>query len=221
MALTKRFALPMHLAAELGIERHRRFPDTATVAALALARNRRIIERYRRGLERSVASLAAGRTRIRTKEPSLLHSGTGSAAAREEQGWPPAYLAVLTMDGDQMGQWLRGDKNPTLHQAIHPRMAEYFARIGASDQLNAKRPVGPALHAAISEALTNFAMRITPGIVNRHKGELIYAGGDDVLALVPTEMAIACAEEIQRAFRGIRWAIARQDIVSRTAIIGW
>jgi CRISPR-associated protein Cmr2 len=109
----------------------------------------------------------------------------------------------MTMDGDRMGEWLRGEKNPALNQAIHPRMAEYYTRIGAGDNLHARRPVGPALHAAISEALTNFAMRIAPGIVSRYRGELIYAGGDDVLALLPTETAIACAEELQRAFRGI------------------
>jgi CRISPR-associated protein Cmr2 len=202
VALTKRFALPAHLAAELGVERHRRFPDTATVAA-------------RPWLETTEFSSALGadwngqwlhwrrpdEDQDESPVPPTLWARMRSA--REAHGWPPAYLAVLTLDGDQMGQWLRGDRNPTLNQAVHPRMVEYFARIGARDNLHAKRPVGPALHAAISEALTNFAMRITPGIVNRHKGELIYAGGDDVLALVPTETAIACAEEIQEAFRGI------------------
>jgi CRISPR-associated protein Cmr2 len=202
VALTKRFALPMHLAAELGVERHRRFPDTATVAALPWLETA--------GLSSAIGEDWNGQwlhwrraDEDQDERPVPPAFWDRIRAARREHGWPPAYLAVLTMDGDHMGQWLRGDKNPTLNHAIHPRMGEYFSRIGAGDDLNAKRPVGPALHAAISEALTNFAMRVAPGIVNRYKGELIYAGGDDVLALVPTEAAIACAEELQRAFRGI------------------
>jgi CRISPR-associated protein Cmr2 len=201
LALTKRFAVPVHLAAELGLERHRRFPDTATVAAsrwLETAQLSNNIEQDWNG--QWLHWRRADEDKDENPVPPALWDRIRTA--RQAHGWPPAYLAVVAMDGDQMGQWLRGDKNPTLNEAIHPRMAEYFACAHAGDHLHAKRPVGPALHAAISEALTNFAMRITPGIVNRHKGELIYAGGDDVLALVPTEMAIACAEELQRAFRG-------------------
>ena len=116
---------------------------------------------------------------------------------------PPAYLAVLAMDGDNMGAWLRGDMSPSLETALQPRMREYFVRLGAVENLKAKRPVSPALHAAISEALTNFASRIAPAIVTRHKGELIYAGGDDLLALLPTETVIVCASALEGAFRGV------------------
>jgi hypothetical protein len=112
-----------------------------------------------------------------------------------------------------MGGWLRGDRNPPVSQTIRPGLAEYYARIGALDNLQAKRPVGPALHAAISEALTNFAMRIAPGIVSCHKGELICAGGDDVLALLPTETAIAALKTSSEPFecrtvRSVRVSIA-------------
>jgi CRISPR-associated protein Cmr2 len=202
VALTKRLALSAHLATELGVERHRRFPDTATVATLPWLEIAELADAI--GEDWNGQWLHWRRPDEDQDEPAVPPAlWDRITSARKKHGWPPAYLAVLTLDGDQMGQWLRGDKNPTLNQAIHPDLVKYFARIGAADHLRAKRPVGPALHAAISEALTNFAMRITPAIVNRHKGELIYAGGDDVLALVPTETAIACAEEIQRAFRGI------------------
>jgi CRISPR-associated protein Cmr2 len=200
IALTKRFALPAHLAAELGVER--RFPDTATVAArpwLEIA-----------GLIAEIGENWNGQwlhwrtpNEDEDEEPARDPLWSRIRDARQQRGWPPAYLAVLTMDGDHMGAWLRGDKNPGVDQAIHPKMREYFSRHGADGLLQARRPVGPALHAAISEALTNFAMRIAPGIVDWHKGELIYAGGDDLLALLPTETAITCAEELQRAFKGI------------------
>jgi CRISPR-associated protein Cmr2 len=55
---------------------------------------------------------------------------------------------------------------------------------------------------ALSEALTNFAVQIVPEIVGRHFGTLIYSGGDDLLALLPTRTALSCADELKRAFRG-------------------
>jgi CRISPR-associated protein Cmr2 len=202
VALTKRLALPVHLATELGVRPDRHFPDTATVAARPWLKATGLLDAVREGWNGQwLHWRSPDEDQDERPVPPALWNRI--RAAREAGGWPPAYLAVLTMDGDQMGQWLRGDQNPPLSHAIHPDLVKYFAQVGASDHLHAKRPVGPALHAAISEALTNFAMRITPGIVNRHKGELIYAGGDDVLALLPTETAIACAEELQRAFRGI------------------
>jgi CRISPR-associated protein Cmr2 len=204
IALTKRMAVPMHLAEELGVKRYRRFSDTATVAAGTWLEVTELSDAVGEDWNWNGQWLHWRRPNEDLDErevpPALWNR---IRAARESKGWPPAYLAVLTMDGDQMGGWLRGDRNPPVSQAIHPDLAEYYARIGAVDNLQSKRPVGPALHAAISGALTNFAMRIAPRIVRRHKGELIYAGGDDVLALVPTETAIACADELQRAFRGI------------------
>ncbi len=121
-------------------------------------------------------------------------------ARRRER--PPAYYAVLMLDGDDMGRWLRGDKSPQVQEVLHPQLRKYFADLpAAAAGLKARRPVGPALHAAISEALANFALHFVPAIVNKHAGTLIYAGGDDVLALLPTRTALACASELSRTFR--------------------
>ncbi|TVS20136.1 MAG: type III-B CRISPR-associated protein Cas10/Cmr2 [Planctomycetaceae bacterium] len=115
---------------------------------------------------------------------------------------PPAYYAVLMLDGDDMGRWLRGEKSPRVREIMHPKLREYYEEIPAAHVgLNVRRPVGPALHAAISEALANFALHFVPEIVERHKGSLIYAGGDDVLALLPTSTALAVAKELSDTFR--------------------
>jgi CRISPR-associated protein Cmr2 len=50
--------------------------------------------------------------------------------------------------------------------------------------------------------LTNFSARIAPGIVARYGAELVYAGGDDLLALLPARNAVACANELRLAFSG-------------------
>ena len=103
-----------------------------------------------------------------------------------------------------MGQWLKGDFAPKVCQVLHPKMAAYYQNLGqqAQDGLNARRPVGPALHASISEALNNFASHVAPGIVEKHNGTMIYSGGDDVLALLPVRQAVSCADALRRAFRG-------------------
>lgn len=55
-------------------------------------------------------------------------------------------------------------------------------------------------HKQISGKLAEFALNIAPSIVTKHGGELIYAGGDDVLALLPTKTAVACAKELSNEF---------------------
>src|SRR5205085_2787867 len=103
------------------------------------------------------------------------------------QGAPPTYYAVLMVDGDRLGQWLRGARAPRLEQVLHPALVEHFRKSSElAPLLSAPRTVGSTLHAALSEALTSFALHFVPDIVRRHAGTLIYAGGDDVLALLPT-----------------------------------
>lgn len=51
----------------------------------------------------------------------------------------------------------------------------------------------------ISRALNDFTSRV-PALVDRHNGFLIYAGGDDVLALLPLEDALGCAAAIRSAY---------------------
>jgi len=59
----------------------------------------------------------------------------------------------------------------------------------------------PDEHREFSRTLAEcFADRV-PEIVGRHHGATVYAGGDDVLALLPAETAIDCAVELNRLFR--------------------
>ncbi len=112
------------------------------------------------------------------------------------------YFAILAMDGDDMGKWLSGDKSPRVRDVLHPRIVRYQEERGRREALDAPRPVSPSLHAAISEALTHFAVRLAPRVVERHRGRLIYSGGDDVLAALPVDTVLDCARELREAFRG-------------------
>ena len=53
----------------------------------------------------------------------------------------------------------------------------------------------------ISRALHGFASKVR-GIVRGHRGHAVYAGGDDVLALVPLADAVACARALAESFKG-------------------
>jgi len=112
------------------------------------------------------------------------------------------YFAVLAMDGDDVGKWLSGEKSPRVRDVLHPKIVRYQEQRGRQEALEAPRPVSPSLHAAISEALTRFAVCIAPGIVEEHGGKLIYSGGDDVLAALPVDTVLGCSYKLREAFRG-------------------
>jgi CRISPR-associated protein Cmr2 len=52
----------------------------------------------------------------------------------------------------------------------------------------------------ISQALFNFTQQV-PDIVKKHNGRLVYAGGDDVFALLPVSTAIKCAADCRSAYQ--------------------
>ncbi|MBC7350999.1 MAG: type III-B CRISPR-associated protein Cas10/Cmr2 [Thermogutta sp.] len=56
---------------------------------------------------------------------------------------------------------------------------------------------------SISKALMTFALNYAPKIVEDNHGVLVYCGGDDVLALLPTTKVIACARQLNEAFRKV------------------
>ncbi len=65
------------------------------------------------------------------------------------------------------------------------------------------RPLSPSWHLQFSEALANFGIHAARRIVEDvHHGQLIYSGGDDVLAMLPADEAITCATDLRAAFQG-------------------
>ena len=55
-------------------------------------------------------------------------------------------------------------------------------------------------HRGFSKALAGFAEEARKIVEQQHRGALVYAGGDDVLAFVPLAEALACAEALRTAF---------------------
>jgi CRISPR-associated protein Cmr2 len=84
---------------------------------------------------------------------------------------PSPYYGVLVMDGDHMGMVLGSVREQ-------------------------------AQHAQISETLSRFSRAIAPAIVEReYPAKLVYAGGDDVMALVPLRDILKVSNRVQRAYR--------------------
>lgn len=207
-ALVKRFAAPAVLADELDLEtQDLRFPDTATVAAASWLKKAGIDERrIRRDHHDWSGQWLHWPTPDQRDDEGAVPEAVWKEIkrAREAKG-APTYYAVLVLDGDHLGQWLQGRRSPKVRDVVHPKLVSYLDGLdGARKGLDARRPVGPALHAALSTGLAQYAIRVVPSIVrDPHDGTLIYAGGDDVLALLPAAKALACALRLREAFSGI------------------
>lgn len=108
------------------------------------------------------------------------------------------YVAVLALDGDHMGKWASGENLLGLRTHLAPKSREYLDTCRDSE---VPRLLTPSYHLQFSEALSAFSINKARSLVESFFGELIYSGGDDVLAIVPAKKAIACAQAIRKAFR--------------------
>jgi CRISPR-associated protein Cmr2 len=99
-----------------------------------------------------------------------------------KEGWKKALEAVRT-----------GSGSPSAYMAIlladGDRMGKAIAGIREVKE-----------HRLFSTRLAEFAAA-AGSIVSQHRGALVFAGGDDVLALVPANAAIPCAEALRRRFK--------------------
>jgi CRISPR-associated protein Cmr2 len=98
------------------------------------------------------------------------------------------YYALILMDGDRLGAWLSGYKTLRFEDTFHTRVKAGLTAYN-SEQLNRylkmQRPVSPARHMAISTALNGFALDLVRHVVeDACLGKLLYAGGDDVMAMI-------------------------------------
>lgn len=130
-------------------------------------------------------------------------------AARDLNIDPPAtYYAVLMMDGDKMGAWLAGEGLPKFEDAFHAKARQQFQQLpdygtAWAPILTRPRPISPSLHDSISAALANFALRCVRQVVEfRYPGRVVYAGGDDLLALLPADCALTAARELRALYSG-------------------
>ncbi len=117
------------------------------------------------------------------------------------------YYALLLLDGDQMGAWVSGREEAfvlPMEKLWHPGIRDRAEiRIPALEDYRKARAVSPARHVFLSRALNNFAVRLVPAIVeDLHLGKLIYAGGDDVLAMTSVSDLLSTLAWLRCAYSG-------------------
>ncbi len=120
------------------------------------------------------------------------------------------YYAMLLMDGDHMGAWLAGGDNYAIsyRESFHPDVRDGFDKHAQSQPLlrayaSQKRAVSPNRHLAISAALNDFSLVVARHVIEtEHLGRLIYAGGDDVLAMLPVADLLPAMQRLRLAYSG-------------------
>jgi len=122
---------------------------------------------------------------------------------------PEAYYALLLMDGDEMGQWMSAARNKTRPHAdsFHPQIRAGLAQFGDDPEFveyaAELRAPSPSRHMAIADALNNFAIRMAPAVIEHHYGRILYAGGDDLMAMLPLYELLPAMAGLRAAFAGI------------------
>lgn len=133
---------------------------------------------------------------------------------------------------ERMGEYLSGEE--TLAEAR--RALEQFLRAAAGGRqpipyyallladgdrmgkvIDSQRSA--ADHRRLSRALAGFAAEVR-GVVESHKGSLVYAGGDDVLAFVPLNTVLHCARALADTFRSSLQGFIDLEGMSPTLSVG-
>ncbi len=118
------------------------------------------------------------------KEAALKNANTSALAIASGKAW----------DRDWRAPAEAGDERHPRYLAVLHLDGDHMGDLLAAQQRSEH-------HRAISAALADFADNIVPVIVKDHCGILIYAGGDDVLALLPANSALPCAAALNEGFR--------------------
>lgn len=120
------------------------------------------------------------------------------------------YYALLLMDGDRMGKWLSGgaDFATSYLDSFHPQVRAGFDNHARgcrplADYGAQRRALSPNRHLAISGALNDFSLTVVRHVVEaEHLGRTIYAGGDDVLAMLPVADLLPAMQRLRHAYSG-------------------
>ncbi|AQR64910.1 type III-B CRISPR-associated protein Cas10/Cmr2 [Aquaspirillum sp. LM1] len=130
---------------------------------------------------------------------ALLYRARLAVAQRELKNLTDDHLNALaeklTTLADTLTPIWRAYGEPTPYMAVlqadGDQMGALLEHIGS-----------PEHHQQVSRALADFAGGAAE-VARKHHGHVIYAGGDDVLALVPLDQAWACADALRKNFAHI------------------
>jgi CRISPR-associated protein Cmr2 len=189
-------ALPRRLTTGVAVNTLRAIPaaleafDDAIDASRGDAARRRDLEERRAALEKKLADLV----------------GVGRSET---------YYALLMVDGDRMGAWMSGGDvstgvgRPPYGKLWHPEVREQVIRTFGNDAnlrayLDTSGVASPAYHAALSGALGDLSLHVFPYVVERiFHGKVVYAGGDDLLAMLPVHELLPAMVLLRAVYSGV------------------
>ena len=173
---------------------------------------RRLMQRHAKNPALADAKRLPGLLDAADEQDEDATSARTEAQVRETLGVNrlEAYYALLLMDGDRMGQMLSGDPSWAIsyRDSFHPQVQSGFDRYAANQPAikaygQQKRALSPNRHLAVSGALNDFSLTVVRHVVEEeHLGRVIYAGGDDVLAMLPVADALSAAKRLRHAYSG-------------------
>lgn len=144
----------------------------------------------------------------KTLEQGARHAG-GGRGTKANPIRLETYYALLMLDGDRMGAILSGDSKTAIpyRDSFHPNVRKGFDEHAGQalirDYGKQKRPISPNRHLAISGALNDFSQTLVRHVVEEeHLGRVIYAGGDDVLAMLPVADLLSTLGRLRQAYSG-------------------
>ncbi len=160
----------------------------------------------------SVARIPAALDRLKDQDNEGSDAVKLESVIKDILGYKPdAYYALLMFDGDHMGRILAGHDQHTAItylQSFHPKVRNGFRSKAQNDNIlksygDLKRAMSPNRHLAISNALSNFALHVAPFVIETEfRGKLLYAGGDDVLAMLPAVDLLPAMRRLREAYEG-------------------
>jgi CRISPR-associated protein Cmr2 len=126
-----------------------------------------------------------------------------------------SYFAVVKGDGDNVGRLSRGlidlinyiaflkelketKETPEKLRAVYDELIKILTEL---QQEGLGVLVTPTYYAALSMSLMVTALKDV-GEVTKHMGQVIYAGGDDILALLPAETALMATRNLRSNYWG-------------------
>jgi hypothetical protein len=115
--------------------------------------------------------------------------------------------SVVMLNGDNVAGIFRGGlenkESATLRSVLHSEMAQQLTslRLRWKDVLDTPVLSGPSRTACISEALGEYALRSVPEIVTQGGGELLWAAGDEVVAITTSQLGIEVAHRLRDRYR--------------------
>jgi CRISPR-associated protein Cmr2 len=142
---------------------------------------------------------------------SLVRKTLATGTQHDEGIRLETYYALLLMDGDNMGRVLSGDDERTAityRESFHPQVRGGFGEHAARQDFvrrygEQRRALSPNRHLAISGALNDFSQTVVRHVVEQeHLGRVIYAGGDDVLAMLPVADLLSAMPRLRQAYSG-------------------